>query len=85
MKLSECKLKKVSLLVWMSKKLLTILIQPLERDFESNEQNWYLYTTFLQRFSNFEIVGFNSQFVEKYFPYTASRIEGIGLYEIEKK
>ena len=33
----------------------------------------------------FEIVGFNSQFVEKYFPYTASRIEGIGLYEIEKE
>ncbi|TXG37556.1 glutamate synthase large subunit [Seonamhaeicola maritimus] len=33
----------------------------------------------------FEIVGFNSHFVEKYFPYTASRIEGIGLYEIEKE
>ena len=33
----------------------------------------------------FEIVGFNSQFIEKYFPYTASRIEGIGLYEIEKE
>ncbi|MGA1226139.1 MAG: glutamate synthase large subunit [Tamlana sp.] len=33
----------------------------------------------------FEIVGFNSQFVGKYFPYTASRIEGIGLYEIEKE
>ncbi|PQJ73756.1 glutamate synthase large subunit [Polaribacter gangjinensis] len=33
----------------------------------------------------FEIVGFNSQFVEKYFPYTTSRIEGIGLYEIEKE
>ncbi|WP_317131935.1 glutamate synthase central domain-containing protein, partial [Seonamhaeicola marinus] len=33
----------------------------------------------------FEIVGFNSAFVEKYFPYTASRIEGIGLYEIEKE
>lgn len=33
----------------------------------------------------FEIVGFNSQFVQKYFPYTASRIEGIGLYEIEKE
>ena len=33
----------------------------------------------------FEIVGFNSTFVEKYFPYTASRIEGIGLYEIEKE
>ena len=25
------------------------------------------------------------RFVEKYFPYTASRIEGIGLYEIEKE
>ena len=33
----------------------------------------------------FEIVGFSSQFVEKYFPYTTSRIEGIGLYEIEKE
>jgi glutamate synthase (ferredoxin) len=33
----------------------------------------------------FEIVGFNSAFVEKYFPYTASRIEGIWLYEIEKE
>ncbi|MCK5815885.1 MAG: glutamate synthase large subunit [Flavobacteriaceae bacterium] len=33
----------------------------------------------------FEIVGFNSRFVEKYFPYTASRIEGIGLYEIERE
>ncbi|GGD20420.1 glutamate synthase [Hyunsoonleella pacifica] len=33
----------------------------------------------------FEIVGFNSEFVEKYFPYTASRVEGIGLYEIEKE
>lgn len=33
----------------------------------------------------FEIVGFNSDFVEKYFPYTTSRIEGIGLYEIEKE
>ena len=33
----------------------------------------------------FEIVGFNSKFVEKYFPYTASRIEGVGLYEIEKE
>jgi glutamate synthase (ferredoxin) len=33
----------------------------------------------------FEIVGFNTPFVEKYFPYTTSRIEGIGLYEIEKE
>ena len=33
----------------------------------------------------FEIIGFNSNFVNKYFPFTASRIEGIGLYEIEKE
>lgn len=33
----------------------------------------------------FEIVGFNSDFVDKYFPYTTSRIEGIGLYEIERE
>lgn len=33
----------------------------------------------------FEIVGLNSEFVEKYFPYTASRIEGIGLYELERE
>ena len=33
----------------------------------------------------FEIVGFNSEFSKKYFPYTTSRIEGIGLYEIEKE
>ncbi len=33
----------------------------------------------------FEIVGFNSAFVEKYFPYTTSRIEGIGLYEVERE
>ncbi len=33
----------------------------------------------------FEIVGFNSKFVDKYFPYTVSRIEGIGLYEIERE
>jgi len=33
----------------------------------------------------FEIVGFNSEFVQKYFPYTTSRIEGVGLYEIEKE
>ena len=33
----------------------------------------------------FEILGFNSDFVEKYFPYTTSRIGGIGLYEIEKE
>jgi glutamate synthase (ferredoxin) len=33
----------------------------------------------------FEIVGLKSSFVEKYFPNTPSRIEGIGLYEIEKE
>ena len=33
----------------------------------------------------FEIIGFNSGFSKKYFPYTTSRIEGIGLYEIEKE
>ncbi len=30
------------------------------------------------------LLGFASG-VKKYFPYTASRIEGIGLYEIEKE
>tara|TARA_B100001057_G_C22865871_1_gene956451 strand:+ start:61 stop:4575 length:4515 start_codon:yes stop_codon:yes gene_type:complete len=33
----------------------------------------------------FEIIGFNSEFTNKYFPFTASRIEGIGLTEIEKE
>ena len=33
----------------------------------------------------FEIVGLKSSFTEKYFPNTPSRIEGIGLYEIEKE
>lgn len=33
----------------------------------------------------FEILGLNSQFVQEYFPNTPSRIEGIGLYEIEKE
>tara|TARA_B100001063_G_C16772530_1_gene562687 strand:- start:2012 stop:4588 length:2577 start_codon:yes stop_codon:yes gene_type:complete len=33
----------------------------------------------------FEIIGFNSEFTTKYFPFTASRIEGIGLTEIEKE
>lgn len=33
----------------------------------------------------FEIVGLNSEFTEKYFPNTPSRIQGIGLYEIEKE
>ena len=32
----------------------------------------------------FEIVGFNKTFTDNYFPYTPSRIGGIGLYEIEK-
>ncbi|MCS5662690.1 MAG: glutamate synthase large subunit [Flavobacteriales bacterium] len=32
----------------------------------------------------FEILGLNTAFSEKYFPYTPSRIGGIGLYEIEK-
>ena len=33
----------------------------------------------------FEILGLNEQFCKKYFPYTATRIEGIGLYEVEKE
>ncbi|MEN8186015.1 MAG: glutamate synthase large subunit [Bacteroidota bacterium] len=33
----------------------------------------------------FEILGLNSRFTNKYFPYTPSRIEGIGLYEIERE
>ena len=33
----------------------------------------------------FEILGLNTTFTEKYFPSTASRIEGIGLYEIERE
>ena len=33
----------------------------------------------------FEILGLNSKFSEKYFPYTPTRIEGIGLYEIERE
>ena len=33
----------------------------------------------------FEILGLSSDFTEKYFPNTPSRIEGIGLYEIEKE
>lgn len=33
----------------------------------------------------FEILGLNSAFTEEYFPNTPSRIEGIGLYEIEKE
>ena len=33
----------------------------------------------------FEILGLNKKFTSKYFPYTPSRIEGIGLMEIEKE
>lgn len=33
----------------------------------------------------FECIGINKNFVQRYFPGTASRIEGIGLYEIEKE
>lgn len=33
----------------------------------------------------FEILGLNSKFSDKYFPYTPSRIEGIGLYEVERE
>lgn len=33
----------------------------------------------------FEILGLNQKFVEKYFTNTPTRIEGIGLYEIEKE
>ena len=33
----------------------------------------------------FEILGLNRTFTNKYFPYTPSRIEGIGLMEIEKE
>lgn len=33
----------------------------------------------------FEILGLNQKFVDKYFSNTPTRIEGIGLYEIEKE
>lgn len=33
----------------------------------------------------FEILGLNSEFTEEYFPNTPSRVEGAGLYEIEKE
>ncbi|MGB5262902.1 MAG: glutamate synthase large subunit, partial [Lutimonas sp.] len=33
----------------------------------------------------FEILGLNAHFVDKYFPYTPTRIEGIGLYELERE
>ncbi|PIE48683.1 MAG: glutamate synthase large subunit [Flavobacteriales bacterium] len=32
----------------------------------------------------FEILGLKKAFVDKYFPYTPSRIEGVGLYVLEK-
>lgn len=33
----------------------------------------------------FECIGINTQVVDKYFPNTPTRIQGIGLYEIEKE
>ncbi len=33
----------------------------------------------------FEALGLNKKFINRYFPYTPTRIEGIGLYEIEKE
>jgi glutamate synthase (NADPH) large chain len=33
----------------------------------------------------FEILGLNKAFTSKYFPYTPSRIEGIGIMEVEKE
>ena len=33
----------------------------------------------------FEALGLNEKFIETYFCRTATRIEGIGLYEIEKE
>ncbi|NOQ92087.1 MAG: glutamate synthase subunit alpha, partial [Flavobacteriaceae bacterium] len=33
----------------------------------------------------FEILGLNTKFTNKYFPNTPSRIEGIGLYEVERE
>lgn len=33
----------------------------------------------------FEILGLSSEFTETYFPNTPSRIEGIGIYEVEKE
>ncbi|MCD6597050.1 MAG: glutamate synthase subunit alpha, partial [Bacteroidales bacterium] len=33
----------------------------------------------------FEILGLDHKFSNKYFPYTPSRIEGIGLYELERE
>ncbi|MGB5555386.1 MAG: glutamate synthase large subunit, partial [Flavobacteriaceae bacterium] len=33
----------------------------------------------------FECIGINTKVVEKYFPNTATRIQGVGLYQIEKE
>ena len=33
----------------------------------------------------FECIGINTKVVDKYFPNTPTRIQGIGLYEIEKE
>jgi len=33
----------------------------------------------------FEILGLNTKFTNKYFPNTPSRIEGVGLYEVERE
>ncbi len=33
----------------------------------------------------FEALGLNKKFINHYFPYTPTRIEGIGLYEVEKE
>ena len=33
----------------------------------------------------FECIGINTKVVEKYFPNTPTRIQGIGLYQIEKE
>ncbi len=33
----------------------------------------------------FECIGINKRVIDKYFPHTASRIEGIGLFEIERE
>ena len=33
----------------------------------------------------FECIGINTKVVDQYFPNTPTRIQGIGLYEIEKE
>jgi glutamate synthase (ferredoxin) len=56
----------------------------LQRDSENHE---YKGISTLQSYRValiFEILGLNKVF-HKYFPYTPSRIEGIGLIEVEKK